>query len=128
MLFDMLFYLIIIIILLNITFGIIIDTFAQLRDQKKSVSLNINNVCYVCGTDRSVIEQLGKGWTYHFMCEHSPLAYLAFLTYIKEMPIVDCSGIEKYVKEMFERRDIVFMPTSSRLLRMRRSGVREDED
>jgi len=128
MLFDMLFYLIIIIILLNITFGIIIDTFAQLRDQKKSVSLNINNVCYVCGTDRSVVEQLGKGWTYHFMCEHSPLAYLAFLTYIKEMPIVDCSGIEKYVKEMFERRDIVFMPTSSRLLRMRRSGVREDED
>jgi hypothetical protein len=128
MLFDLLFYLLIIIILLNIIFGIIIDTFALLRDQKKTVSLNINNVCYVCGTDRSVIEQLGRGWTYHFMCEHSPLAYLAFLTYIKEMPIVDCSGIEKYVKEMFERRDIVFMPTSSRLLQIRKSGIREDED
>ena len=128
MLFDLLFYLIIIIILLNIIFGIIIDTFALLRDQKKAVTLNINNVCYICGTDRSVIEQLGKGWTYHFMCEHSPSAYLAFLVYIKEMPIVDCSGIEKYVKEMFERRDIVFMPTSSRLLQIRRSGAREDDD
>ena len=33
--FDLLFFILIVIILLNIIFGIIIDTFAELRDQKR---------------------------------------------------------------------------------------------
>jgi len=128
LLYDMLFYLIIIIILLNIIFGIIIDTFAQLRDRKNAVMLNINNVCYVCGKERGEIEQRGRGWTYHFLCEHSPFAYLAFLIYIKEMPIVDCAGIEKYTKEKLEKKDSSFMPMSSKLLQLRLSGAREEDD
>jgi len=119
--FDMLFYLIIIIILLNIIFGIIIDTFAQLRSQREAVLRDINNVCYVCGLDRGEIERKGKGWMHHFMIEHSPLAYLAFLVYLIETPIVDCTGIEKYVKEKSQRRDATFMPTSSRLIRQTES-------
>lgn len=116
--FDMLFYLIIIIILMNIIFGIIIDTFAQLRSQREAVLRDINNVCYVCGLDRGEIERKGRGWMYHFMIEHSPLAYLSFLVYLIETPIVDCAGIEKYVKEKFQRRDATFMPTSSFLIRL----------
>ena len=55
------------------------------------------------------------------MIEHSPLAYLAFLVYLIETPIVDCTGIEKYVKEKSQRRDATFMPTSSRLIRQTES-------
>ena len=33
--FDLLFFVVVIIILLNIVFGIIIDTFAELRDERK---------------------------------------------------------------------------------------------
>ena len=116
MTFDMLFFLVVIIVLLSIIFGIIIDTFAQLRNQRSFVLEAIHTRCYVCGSERSEVELRGKGWAYHFMVEHSPLAYLAFLVYLLEMPTVDCSGIEKYVKEKFEKRDYTFMPSTSRLL------------
>ena len=116
MIFDMLFFLVVIIVLLSIIFGIIIDTFAQLRNQRSSVLEDIHTRCYVCASERNEIELRGKGWAYHFMVEHSPLAYLAFLVYLLEMPTVDCSGIEKYAKEKFEKRDYTFMPATSKML------------
>jgi len=33
------------------------------------------------------------------MVEHSPFAYLAFIIYVKEKKIENCTGAEKYVKE-----------------------------
>jgi hypothetical protein len=84
MIFDMLFFLVIIIIFLNIIFGIIIDTFAELRDSRTAYMDDVMNVCFVCGTERNIIDLRGRGWSYHFMCEHSPFAYLSFLIYVRE--------------------------------------------
>jgi len=123
MMFDMMFYLIIIIILLNIIFGIIIDTFAELRDQRTQVLEDIHNKCYICGKDRSVIELKSTsagGWSYHFMREHSLFAYLSFLIYLDEKKIYDCSGLEKHCKECFIKKDTTFMPTTS--LQMEKGG------
>ena len=61
----------------------------------------------------SEIEQKCAGWSYHFMCEHSIFAYLSFLVYITDKKIYDCSGLEKHVKECFEKVDASFMPDTS---------------
>ena len=50
--FDLLFFIIMIIILLNIVFGIIIDTFAELRDNRKQQSKQLNTIWFICGVDR----------------------------------------------------------------------------
>jgi hypothetical protein len=119
MAFDLLYYVIMIIILLNIIFGIIIDTFAQLRDERSQMAHDLSNTCFVCGSSRSEIELKGKGWSYHFMCEHSPFSYLSFFVFLQETNIVDCSGVEKYVKEKMQTKDSTFMPTTSKLLQMK---------
>ena len=126
MVFDLLFYMLIIIILLNIIFGIIIDTFAELRDGRSHILNDILTVCYVCGTERSIIEMKGTGWSYHFMCEHSPFAYLSFFIYITEKKMYDCSGIEKHVKERFQKSDSSFMPTTSIAMLVRDSGAKAE--
>ena len=51
--FDLLFFIIVAIILLNIVFGIIIDTFAELRDERREKSRLLHNLCFICGIDRS---------------------------------------------------------------------------
>ena len=116
MLYDMMFWLINIIILMNVIFGIIIDTFAELRDGRTQVLEDIHNCCYVCGNERSQIELKGAGWSYHFMREHSVFAYLSFLIYIGEKKVYNCSGLEKHCKECFDRMDTSFMPKSSILM------------
>lgn len=51
----MLFFVIITFTLLNIIFGIIIDTFAELRDAKKKIDEDINNKCFICSLDRYTV-------------------------------------------------------------------------
>jgi hypothetical protein len=119
LIFDLLFFLIITVIMLNIIFGIIIDTFGELRDKRNALIEDINSKCYICGTDRSLIELYGKGWSYHFKNEHSPYAYLAFLVYLIDTHTADCSGVEKYAKEKYLKMDTTFLPTTSKILALR---------
>ena len=130
MVMDMFFYLILIVILLNIIFGIIIDAFAELRDQRTAVLDDVHNKCYICGQERSLIEQKGLGWSYHFMIEHSPFAYLSFLVYITDKKVYDCTGLEKHVKELYDSKDTDFMPKTSIYMegKVPNSGEEEEED
>lgn len=114
--FDVVFFLVINVIMLNIIFGIIIDTFGELRDKRNSVIDDINSRCFLCGLDRNEIEQHGKGWPYHFQIEHSPYAALAFLIYLTDKPLADCSGVEKYAKLKLAKTNIGFLPNTSRLM------------
>jgi hypothetical protein len=116
LLFDMLFFIIVIVILLNIVFGIIVDTFGQLRDERNEVESDINNVCFVCGEERSVIDMHGEGWADHILTVHSPFAYMAFMVHVQKLPREDCSGLEKYVKDCLELKSADFMPDTSQAL------------
>lgn len=46
---------VIVVIMFNILFGIVIDTFAELRDKKSFVDLDMRNICYMCAIDRSTV-------------------------------------------------------------------------
>eukprot|EP00058_Branchiostoma_floridae_P014304 XP_002599792.1 hypothetical protein BRAFLDRAFT_70263 [Branchiostoma floridae] len=46
--YDLLFFFVIIIILLNLIFGIIIDTFADLRSEKQQKEEILKNTCFIC--------------------------------------------------------------------------------
>ena len=59
------------------------------------------------------------------MAEHSPFAYLAFIIYLKEKDIVECTGLEKFVRECLENNDISFFPNTTKDLQ-EKGIVRED--
>lgn len=48
--YDLLFFFIVIIIVLNLIFGVIIDTFADLRSEKQNKEEILKNTCFICGT------------------------------------------------------------------------------
>lgn len=50
MVYDLLFFFVVIIIVLNLIFGVIIDTFADLRSEKQQKELILKNTCFICGT------------------------------------------------------------------------------
>lgn len=47
--YDLLFFFVVIIIVLNLIFGVIIDTFADLRSEKQSSEEILKNSCFICG-------------------------------------------------------------------------------
>ena len=53
------FYLVIITFLLNAIFGIILDSFAELRGADAAKKADMDNVCFICGLDRFVLDTKG---------------------------------------------------------------------
>ena len=47
--YDLLFFFVVIIIVLNLIFGVIIDTFADLRSEKQQKDEILKNTCFICG-------------------------------------------------------------------------------
>ncbi|CAH2268508.1 jg26696, partial [Pararge aegeria aegeria] len=46
--YDLVFYFVVIVIVLNLIFGVIIDTFADLRSEKQQKELILKNTCFIC--------------------------------------------------------------------------------
>lgn len=113
MFFNILYFALVINILLNIIFGIIIDTFGELRDQNQAVQKDIKENCFICGNQRFLFEIKRISWLVHTNIEHNPYAYLAFMVYLRNKEIDDCSGAEKYVKEKLDINDTSFFPLTS---------------
>ena len=112
MLFDMAFFIIIIVVLLKVIFGIIIDTFAELRDMREQQIKNLEETCFVCGKSKFEFELRRLSWTKHVSEEHNAHAYAAFFIYIM-LKKEDLSGVEKYLKNQVDSKQITFFPKTS---------------
>lgn len=114
--YDISFFIIVIIILLNIIFGIIIDTFGELRDKRKQVEEDIENICIICGREKYEFELRGSGWNEHIQIEHNLFSYLAYIIYVRRKPLTECDGLEKNVKNKIAEGDISFIPKTAMCL------------
>jgi hypothetical protein len=72
-----LFWMVVIIICLNIVFGIIIDSFASLRQEKMDREEDMRSKCFVCDLDRPVLDRQGNGFDVHIEQEHNIWNYVS---------------------------------------------------
>ena len=105
--FDLGFFIIIITVLLNIIFGIIIDTFAQLREQKANTEDDRNNVCFICNYDRQTFDrETDEGFDVHIQYDHNVWQYVNFIIHLLSIDVTELNGTESYILELFRKEDI----------------------
>eukprot|EP01059_Diplonema_ambulator_P003616 TRINITY_DN13321_c0_g1_i1.p1 TRINITY_DN13321_c0_g1~~TRINITY_DN13321_c0_g1_i1.p1 ORF type:complete len:2760 (+),score=851.69 TRINITY_DN13321_c0_g1_i1:58-8337(+) len=117
--FDVLYFLVLIILFLNIVFGIIIDTFAELRERREFIDDDQQSKCFICGMERSVFDREAGtqgGFEHHYKNEHNMWTYLLFLHYISEKDVDSLTGQEKYVYDMVNEKDPGFLPIGKALV------------
>lgn len=110
---------------MNIIFGIIIDTFAELRGRKNDKDYNKKNVCYICNYDRHKFENTNDGFDVHVERDHNVWNYVFFLYNIKKKDSTEYNGMETYVSEMIENDDVNWFP---RKMAMTLKSTDEDKD
>lgn len=98
-LYDMAWFFLINVLMLNIIFGIIIDSFAELRDLRNAKQKEIEDVCLICGINKKDLKLRRLSWNQHKQKDHEPIAYLAFILHINNETLENSDGAEKYVKE-----------------------------
>jgi len=113
--FDLSFFILVIIVLLNIIFGIIIDTFSALREATETAAADMKTVCTMCGLERADLDRNGSGFDQHIKLEHNMWKYLAYVVYIDQKDQNDYTGLESYVSEMIEEEDMNFYPLDKAL-------------
>jgi len=97
--FTLAYFVIITTILMNIIFGIIIDTFGELRSRRDEIKNDIYGTCFICALESSVFERKSTtgDFFYHVKYEHHMWDYLAFIVYLQEKPETEYTGMESYV-------------------------------
>merc|ERR1719174_3316716 len=98
---DLIFFLLINIVLLNVVFGIIIDKFGSFRDDKLKIMEDMENTCYICGKERSEISQF-IDYNDHTTTQHGLMRYWNFILYLKTKPKNEMTGLQHYVLDLVE--------------------------
>ncbi|CAH8526115.1 unnamed protein product [Schistosoma turkestanicum] len=108
--YDMSFFVIVIIIILNLIFGVIVDTFAALRQEKQnSEELNKNHCC-VCGLHRSAFDQSNINFDEHIDIEHNVWHYLYFIIYLRTKSVDSLTGLEIYIDKLIKKNEFKWIP------------------
>ena len=109
--FDFAFFLVIVVIILNIVFGIIIDTFAELRDEKQFIEKDNKKACLICGQSANYFDRYAKGgFNAHVRQTHNMWQYLYFMVYLDQKCNDEYTGQESYVASKLDRDDVSFFP------------------
>ncbi|XP_071082812.1 inositol 1,4,5-trisphosphate-gated calcium channel ITPR1-like isoform X3 [Haliotis cracherodii] len=119
--YDLLFFFIVIIIVLNLIFGVIIDTFADLRSEKQTKEEVIKNTCFICGLERGEFDNRSTSFEEHIRSEHNMWHYLFFIVLVKVKDPTEFTGPESYVYDMIKDKNLDWFP------RMRAMSLAADD-
>jgi len=120
---DMIFYITVILLLMNMINGVIVSTFSQIREESNDKEEDINNKCFICSIDRVEFEKRNIPFDDHMREEHNKDDYIMFLVNIKLLSekSMDCNQF--YINECIKIGDVACFP----VLRALSLGVFENE-
>jgi uncharacterized membrane protein YgcG len=134
---DYTYFFVVIVVLLNVVFGVIIDTFASLREELVQRGILIRKFCFVCGIPAEIFDRAkatassragggsgggsgsdggeggGKeksGWSFHYHTDHNMWNYAYFMINLKEQDKDDDDGLELFVRHAMEEEDVEWFP------------------
>ncbi|RHY36236.1 hypothetical protein DYB25_000859 [Aphanomyces astaci] len=114
--FDLAFYIFILVLLINLIMGIIIDSFTSLRESSERKLEIEMNTCLVCNDSKDDIEYRGilGGFTNNFKrhteTEHNLWNYLFFIMYLDSKPSTNMNGTESFAYQKLLAKDMSWLP------------------
>ena len=105
------FFIMLIIILMSIVFGIVIDTFAGLREKSNEIEHDIKNICFICGASRDEIEKINLNFKSHINGEHDIWTYAEYMIGLKFVDPHETNAVNSYAIEMISNKNISWIPS-----------------
>lgn len=122
--FDVLYNAILVIMLLNIVFGVIIDTFASLRTADTDTVADMQSRCFICSIDAYTFDRaaIKRGFHDHIYADHNMWHYLFLFVHIRKKPITEYNGLELHLAMRMAKKDVSFFPVQ-RALALERAAM-----
>ncbi|XP_026523647.1 inositol 1,4,5-trisphosphate receptor type 2-like [Notechis scutatus] len=126
--YDLLFYFIVIIIVLNLIFGVIIDTFADLRSEKQKKEEILKTTCFICGLERDKFDNKTVSFEEHIKSEHNMWHYLYFIVLVRVKDPTEYTGPESYVAQMIAEKNLEWFPRMRAMSLVSNEGDNEQNE
>ena len=107
---DMLFFMVIILLLLNMINGVIVSTFSSIRENTDKNDEDIENLCFICSIKKTEFEKRRIDFNEHKKYEHQIKDYINYLIYLKLKLNKDLDSNEVFIKESIMKRNINIFP------------------
>jgi hypothetical protein len=108
--YNLLYFICVIVILLSIVFGVIIDTFAELRDKDRKNELDKKNICYICGASKDNLEKENINFTVHTTTDHFMWTYVEYIIGLKFIDPQEANAVNSYVIDNLNSKSISWFP------------------
>lgn len=101
--------------MLNLIFGIIIDSYAELRDEQHIRYQNRQTICFVCGVDKSDFDKKRKDFYYHINKQHNQFKYIFFVNHLHHMNSEDLTTVETEIWQKYKDQNTDWIPFGATL-------------
>ena len=99
----------------NVTFGLIVDTFGALRDETYKYENDRENICFICQISRDKCLLNNINYEKHIKNDHSLWSYVDFLVYLHLYNANDFTRIEGKVWDKLLERDYGWLPMNNEI-------------
>lgn len=106
----MIFYITVILLLLNMVNGVIVSTFSQIREENNAKEEDINNKCFICSIDRLEFEKKKISFKDHSKSEHNIKTYIKYLVWLKLMNEKDLDADQSFIRQCIKQEEISCFP------------------
>jgi len=98
---DMLFWIGINTIMMNLVLGIIVDTFGQLRAERAARNEEMTNTCFICSQPSYKFQHLPGKFEQHIKQEHHMWNYVYYTIYLSKLSLAERTHHEMYLYEQW---------------------------
>ena len=104
------FYLIIRVIMLKIVFGIILDSFSELREVKRTIELDMKYKCFICNIEKDECDKQSQDFHDHCEIMHNIWNYANYMIMLRMTDSQNLNGINSMCKDMIIQRQMKWIP------------------
>merc|ERR1719191_855087 len=122
MVFDVSYFVVYGIMLLNTIVALIVDSFSALRMETEARDHINETQTFISCIDRKVIETVAQGqgiangWEYHETRKQNKWDYMAFIFHLREKDAQDYTGPEQAIRQVIENKDVKWLPVGRSMM------------
>jgi hypothetical protein len=128
LLFKVMYFIICIVLLLNIIFGIIIDTFRELRIKYQQNLYDQLNRCFICSVERDELEKECIHYEIHIEEDHNMWNYVYYIITLKFTDSQELNSINSYAMNLIQNKAISWIPIHKKKHLEEEEQVKEETD
>jgi hypothetical protein len=105
----------VIVILLNVIFGIIVDTFGKMREEKNFIENDKRTTCFICSLSSTNFDQGNYSFKQHISQDHHAWNYLYFIMHLQCKESTEHTGTEGFCFKKFKETNTSWIPINQAL-------------